>query len=180
MRAKSKMFALAGSFVVAVSFVADLRSAQAPAPPRQSAFAPDGTPIALGAGGLCEGAVLGGIRLGARSGGGVREQRILPVSRPTERRGVTYEVDRGEAARPHDARRRDANGEVLRRPGMHHPSRGHDGIFFTPVPVKTRLPDAATSRGRWAMLRRRRRCPPGSTARARRRPWTPRSADPAG
>ena len=61
-----------------------------------------------------------------------------------ERRGVTYDVDRDKQLV------RMTHGAVTRTAKFYgdqgciiHPQ-DHDGIFFTPVPVKTRLPDAAS------------------------------------
>ena len=62
-----------------------------------------------------------------------------------QRAGVTYDGRPREAARPDDARRRHANREVLRRSGLHHPSRRiTTGSTSRRLPVKTKLPDAAS------------------------------------
>ena len=66
------------------------------------------------------------------------------MAEPDRTKPVTVDVDR-EAKRVRvDRRGHHANGGVLRRSGLRHPPGGHDGIHFTPVPVRTTLPDAAS------------------------------------
>jgi CubicO group peptidase (beta-lactamase class C family) len=140
---KSKISALAGLFIVAVGLVAASRGVQPPAPPRQSAFAPDGTPIALGLAGYAK-VLCSAVFVSGREAAEAFENSGFFLFPEKERRGVTYDVDRARQLV------RMTHGAVTRTAKFYgdqgciiHPQE-HDGIFFTPVPVKTRLPDAAS------------------------------------
>ena len=143
MLSKSKMFALVGLFVAALGAMADTRAAQPPAPARQNAFAPDGTPIALGLAGYAK-VVCSAVFVSGREPAEAFENSGFFLFPAAERRGVTYDVDRGKQLV------RMTHGAVTRTAKLYgdqgciiHPE-GHDGIFFTPVTVKTKLPDAAS------------------------------------
>ena len=110
---------------------------------QRSAYAPDGTPISLGLAGyakvLCSAVFVSGREPAEAS----RNSGYFLV--PEEQRsGVTYEVDREHklVRMTHGLTARAAKfygdqGCVI------HPQ-NHDGIYFTPVPVKSQLPDAAS------------------------------------
>ena len=72
---------------------------------------------------LRQGPLLGRVRLRARAGRGVQEQRVLSVPRRPARRRDVCGRSRQEA-RAHDARRDHQDREVLRRSGLHHPPAG--------------------------------------------------------
>ena len=130
-------------FVLAAIVTASLFPAAAQQPARQpSAFAPEGTPIELGLAGyakvLCSAVFVSGRDAAEafRNSG----YFLFPEDRRT---GVTYTVDRDKKLV------RMTDGSVTRTARFYgdqgciiHPQ-DHDGIFFTPVSVTTRLPDAA-------------------------------------
>src|SRR5580765_5372026 len=143
MLAKSKMFAFVFLLVIALSSVAHSPAGQAPAPPRQNAFAPEGTPIALGLAGYAK-VLCSAVFVSGRDAAEAFENSGFFLFPADERRGVTYDVDRRNQLV------RMTHGTVTRTAKFYgdqgciiHPQ-GHDGIFFTPEPVKTRLPDAAS------------------------------------
>jgi CubicO group peptidase (beta-lactamase class C family) len=119
-------------------------AAAAQPPPRPaSALAPPGTPLELGLAGyakvLCSAVFVSGRE--AEEAAGNSGYFMLPEN---EREGVRWSVDRerrlvqmSKGGLTRVARLYGDQGCII------HP-RDHDGIFFTPVPVTTRLPDAAT------------------------------------
>src|SRR4029079_11777286 len=118
-------------------------AAQSPAPARQNAFAPEGTPIALGLAGYAK-VLCSAVFVSGRDPAEAFENSGFFLFPADERRGVTYDVDRRNQLV------RMTHGTVTRTAKFYgdqgciiHPQ-GHDGIFFTPVAVKTRLPDAAS------------------------------------
>src|SRR2546425_4840949 len=130
--------------LLAVALAASLVGLGAQQAARPSAtMAPEGTPITLGLAGyakvLCSAVFVSGrdpAEAFRNSGYFFFPEDQLP--------GVTYEVDRNHklVRMTHGAMTRTAKfygdqGCII------HPQ-GHDGVFFTPVPVKTRLPDASS------------------------------------
>jgi len=119
-------------------------AAQSPAPARQrSAFAPEGTPISLGLAGyakvLCSATFVSG-----RDPAEAFRNSGYFLFPEDQRAGVTYTVDREKklVRMTHGTTTRTAKfygdqGCII------HPE-DHDGIYFTPVAVKTKLPDAAS------------------------------------
>ena len=138
------MRARAIALVLCVAGVTAL-AAQGPAAPRGSAnaFAPEGTPITLGLAGYAK-VLCSAVFVSGREPAEAFENSGFFLFPEDQRRGVTFDVDRdGKLVRmTHGAVTRTAKfygdqGCVI------HPQ-DHDGIYFTPVPVKTRLPDAAS------------------------------------
>jgi CubicO group peptidase (beta-lactamase class C family) len=159
MLAKSKMSAFVSLLVFALGLGAGRPAAQPPAPPRQNAFAPDGTPIALGLAGYAK-VLCSAVFVSGRDGAEAFENSGFFLFPAEERRGVTYDVDRVKQIV------RMTHGAVTRTAKFYgdqgciiHPQ-GHDGIFFRPVRVKTQLPDAASQP--WPMGDRAPRDPPPS------------------
>src|SRR5437867_9404334 len=117
-------------------------AAQQPAP-RQNAFAPEGTPIALGLAGYAK-VLCSAVFVSGREPAEAFENSGFFLFPEDQRRGVTFDVDREKKLV------RMTHGAVTRTAKFYgdqgciiHPQ-DHDGIFFTPIPVKTRLPDAST------------------------------------
>ncbi len=147
MLAKSKIGALicAGA-IVAIALPAPRPLAQTPAtakPARPSAFAPEGTPIALGLAGYAK-VLCSAVFVSGREAAEAFENSGFFLFPEAERRGVRYEVDREN----HLVRM--THGTITRTAKFYgdqgciiHPQ-DHDGIFFKPVAVKTQLPDAAS------------------------------------
>lgn len=130
------------SFAAAAFSIAALTASTAQVPRSNSAYAPAGTPISLGLAGyakvLCSAVFVSGRAPDEafRNSG----YHLLPEE---ELAGVTYQVDREQrlVRMTHGANTRTAKfygdqGCII------HPQ-DHDGIFFKPVPVTTRLPEAA-------------------------------------
>jgi CubicO group peptidase (beta-lactamase class C family) len=148
MLANSKMPALVIALLLAASFVASRPAAQtpatpAPAQPRQSAFAPEGTPIALGLAGYAK-VLCSAVFVSGRDAAEAFENSGFFLFPEDQRRGVSYDVDRRNRLV------RMTHGSVTRTAKFYgdqgciiHPQ-DHDGIFFKPVAVKTRLPDASS------------------------------------
>ena len=145
MLAKSKMSAFVISLSLAAGLLAPAPAAQAPAggttPPRQNAFAPDGTPIALGLAGYAK-VLCSAVFVSGRDAAEAFENSGFFLFPEQERRGVTYDVDRKSQLV------RMTHGGITRTAKFYgdqgciiHPEK-HDGIYFTPVAVKTKLPDA--------------------------------------
>src|SRR5436190_14703463 len=113
-------------------------------PPRaQRVFAPEGTPIALGLAGYAK-VLCSAIFVSGREPAEAFRNSGFFLFPDEHRAGVTYAVDRDKklVRMTHGATTRTAKfygdqGCII------HPE-DHDGIYFTPVPVKTRLPDAAS------------------------------------
>ncbi|HEX7138798.1 MAG TPA: serine hydrolase, partial [Vicinamibacterales bacterium] len=140
-----KGFAAAVAMAVATAMVTV--SAQAPAR-RQSAFAPEGTPISLGLAGYAK-VLCSAVFVSGRDPAEAFKNSGYFLFPDDQRAGVTYTVDRDKklVRMTHDTTTRTAKfygdqGCII------HPQ-DHDGIYFTPVAVKTRLPDAASQR--WPM-----------------------------
>jgi CubicO group peptidase (beta-lactamase class C family) len=117
-----------------------LRSGQAP---RGSAFAPQGTPISLGLAGYAK-VLCSAVFVSGRDPAEAFTNSGFFLFPDDQRGGVTYTVDRDKKLV------RMTHGTTTRTAKLYgdqgciiHPEH-HDGIFFTPVPVKTRLPDAAS------------------------------------
>ena len=185
MLAKSKISAFVIAAAVAAGLAAPRPSAQAPAqnappqPARQNAFAPDGTPITLGLAGYAK-VLCSAVFVSGREAAEAFENSGFFLFPEEERARRDLRRRPEEPARPHDARhdRREPRGSTATRAASSI-AEGHDGIYFTPVPVKTRLPDAGDAgRGRWATRRRAGRCRPTSITHAPRRRSTCAFADP--
>jgi CubicO group peptidase (beta-lactamase class C family) len=145
MLAKSKMSAFVAWFVFAALLVAPDPAAQQPAggaqPPRQNAFAPDGTPISLGLAGYAK-VLCSAVFVSGREAAEGFENSGFFLFPEEQRRGVSYDVDRKNQLV------RMTHGAITRTAKFYgdqgciiHPDK-HDGIYFTPVAVKTKLPDA--------------------------------------
>jgi CubicO group peptidase (beta-lactamase class C family) len=139
--ARVRWVAWAGVFCASASALATL-AAQAPARQR-SAFAPEGTPISLGLAGyakvLCSATFVSG-----RDPAEAFRNSGYFLFPDDQRAGVTYAVDREKKAvsMTHGSTTRTAKfygdqGCIIQQPD-------HEGIYFTPVAVKTKLPDAAS------------------------------------
>jgi CubicO group peptidase (beta-lactamase class C family) len=127
--------------VAVLSFVTiAFAAAQSPRP--RSAYAPEGTPISLGLAGYAKVLCSALFVSGREPEEAFRNSGFFLI--PEEQRaGVTYAVDRkaGLVRMTHGSITRTAKfygdqGCII------HPA-DHDGIYFTPVPVKSRLPEAA-------------------------------------
>jgi CubicO group peptidase (beta-lactamase class C family) len=123
------------------------------APPAQtlrprSAFAPEGTPISLGLAGYAK-VLCSAVFVSGRAPDEAFENSGFFLFPEDRRAGLTYAVDRDRklVRMTHGAITRTAKyyGE---QGCIIHPA-DHDGIYFTPVPVRSRLPDAA--RQPWPM-----------------------------
>jgi CubicO group peptidase (beta-lactamase class C family) len=128
--------------VVAVLVLGSFASAPAQAPRPRSAFAPEGTPISLGLAGYAK-VLCSAVFVSGRDPEEAFRNSGFFLFPEDQRAGVTYAVDRkaGLVRMTHGSITRTAKfygdqGCII------HPA-DHDGIYFTPVPVKTRLPDAA-------------------------------------
>ncbi len=120
-----------------------LAAAGQPPARQRSAFAPEGTPISLGLAGyakvLCSATFVSG-----RDPAEAFRNSGFFLFPDDQRAGVTYTVDRDNQLV------RMTHGNTTRTAKFYgdqgciiHPQ-DHDGIYFTPVPVKTRLPEAAS------------------------------------
>jgi CubicO group peptidase (beta-lactamase class C family) len=145
MLVESKMSAFVVWLTLAAGFLVPHPAAQAPArgtaPPRQNAFAPDGTPIALGLAGYAK-VLCSAVFVSGRDAAEAFENSGFFLFPEQERRGVAYDVDRKNQLV------RMTHGRITRTAKFYgdqgciiHPEK-HDGIYFTPVAVKTKLPDA--------------------------------------
>jgi len=147
MLAKSKIGALvcaAAIFVVALPAPRPRAQAAATAQPaRPNAFAPEGTPLALGLAGYAK-VLCSAVFVSGREAAEAFENSGFFLFPEAERRGVRYDVDRQNQLV------RMTHGSITRTAKFYgdqgciiHPQ-DHDGIFFKPVAVKTTLPDAAS------------------------------------
>jgi CubicO group peptidase (beta-lactamase class C family) len=146
MLAKSKMSAFVSALLLAAGSVVLRPAAQTPTttpPARQNAFAPQGTPIALGLAGYAK-VLCSAVFVSGRDAAEAFENSGFFLFPEDQRRGVTYDVDRRNQLV------RMTHGSTTRTVKFYgdqgciiHPQ-DHDGIFFKPVAVKTRLPDAAS------------------------------------
>jgi len=149
--------------VVVVGLAGVAISQQMPRP--QSAFAPEGTPISLGLAGYAK-VLCSAVFVSGREPAEAFRNSGFFLFPEDQRAGVTYVVDRTQR------RVRMTHGTTTRTAKFYgdqgciiHPQ-DHDGIYFTPVPVHTRLPDAATQP--WPMGdARSRAAPPAGLDRAR-------------
>ena len=165
MLAKSKISAFVIAAAVAAGLAAPRPSAQAPAqnappqPARQNAFAPDGTPITLGLAGYAK-VLCSAVFVSGRDAAEAFENSGFFLLPEEERRGVTYDVDRKKQLVRMTHGDDHANGEVLRRSGLRHPSRRarrdplHAGAGEDDA---ARRRDAAVADGRRAAAASRRR-----------------------
>src|SRR5436309_1126349 len=131
------------SVTLVLSFVSVALAGQGPATPRVSAFAPPGTPIALGLAGYAK-VLCSAVFVTGRAPAEAFENSGYFLFPEDQRRGVTYDVDREQKLV------RLTHGGVTRTAKFYgdqgciiHPQ-DHDGIYFKPETVKTRLPDAAS------------------------------------
>lgn len=122
-----------------VSFVST--PAQTPRP--RSAFAPEGTPISLGLAGYAK-VLCSAVFVSGRAPEEAFRNSGFFLFPDDQRAGVRYAVDREQRLV------RMTHGSITRTAKFYgdqgciiHPQ-DHDGIYFTPVQVKTRLPDAAS------------------------------------
>jgi CubicO group peptidase (beta-lactamase class C family) len=129
--------------VLAVLVVGSLAFAPAQTPRPRSAFAPDGTPISLGLAGYAK-VLCSAVFVSGRAPDEAFRNSGFFLFPEDQRAAVTYAVDRDRklVRMTHGAITRTAKyygdqGCII------HPA-DHDGIYFTPVPVRTRLPAAAT------------------------------------
>src|SRR5215831_6747419 len=128
------------SFVVALAVTL---SAQQAAPRRPAAFAPEGiTPLSLGLAGYAK-VLCSAVFVSERDPAEAFTNSGYFLFPDEHRAGVRYTVDRAQKLV------RMTHGSIARIAKFYgdqgciiHPE-GHDGISFTPVAVKTRLPDAA-------------------------------------
>src|ERR1044071_7532519 len=114
------------------------------APRRPAAFAPEGiTPISLGLAGYAK-VLCSAVFVSERDPAEAFKNSGFFLFPEEERHGVTYSVDRAQKLV------RMTHGSITRTAKFYgdqgciiHPE-NHDGIYFTPVAVKARLPEAAT------------------------------------
>jgi CubicO group peptidase (beta-lactamase class C family) len=111
--------------------------------PDRSAYAPPGTPIELGLAGYAK-VLCSAVFVSGRDPAEAFHNTGFFMLPEDQQDGITYDVDR-ERKLVHVTR-----GNITRTAKLYgdqgciiHPI-DHDGIFFTPVPVVTRLPDAAS------------------------------------
>jgi CubicO group peptidase (beta-lactamase class C family) len=128
-----------------VVIVAALASVGAQQPPqRPAAFAPEGiTPISLGLAGYAK-VLCSAVFVSEREPAEAFKNSGFFLFPDEYRAGVTYTVERAQKLV------RMTHGSITRTAKFYgdqgciiHPE-DHDGIYFTPVPVKTRLPDPAS------------------------------------
>jgi CubicO group peptidase (beta-lactamase class C family) len=113
------------------------------APRSTSAFAPEGTPISLGLAGYAK-VLWSAVFVSGREPAEAFKNSGFFLFPDDQRAGVTYAVDRDQKLV------RMVHGAITRTAKFYgdqgciiHPQ-DHDGIYFTPVAVKTKLPDAAS------------------------------------
>jgi CubicO group peptidase (beta-lactamase class C family) len=133
-----KAFTIAAAIASAIVTAA----AQTPARPR-SAFAPEGTPISLGLAGYAK-VLCSAVFVSGRDPAEAFKNSGYFLFPDDQRAGVTYTVDRDKklVRMTHGTTTRTAKfygdqGCII------HPQ-DHDGIYFTPVHVRSGLPDAAS------------------------------------
>jgi len=130
-------------FVAASLLVSFVAAAAQPAPQRVPAFAPPGTPIALGLAGYAK-VLCSAVFVSGRDPAEAFENSGYFLFPDDQRSGVRYTVDRERklVRMTHGSTTRTARfygdqGCII------HPQ-DHDGIYFTPVAVRTSLGDAAS------------------------------------
>ena len=129
--------------VVAVVALSSVEAQQTPAR-RPAAFAPEGiTPISLGLAGYAK-VLCSAVFVSERDPAEAFKDSGYFLFPDEHRKDVTYAVDRAQKLV------RMTHGSITRTAKFYgdqgciiHPE-DHDGIYFTPVPVKTRLPDAVS------------------------------------
>jgi CubicO group peptidase (beta-lactamase class C family) len=137
-----KGFSRFSGFVAAVTAGVAIVAAQAPAR-QQSACAPEGTPIALGLAGYAK-VLCSAVFVSGRDPAEAFKNSGYFLFPEDQRPGVTYTVDREKklVRMTHGTTTRTA--KFYGDQGCIIHQQDHDGIYFTPVAVKTKLPDAAS------------------------------------
>jgi CubicO group peptidase (beta-lactamase class C family) len=114
------------------------------APPRPSAMAPEGiTPIALGLAGYAK-VLCSAVFVSGREPAEAFSNSGYFLMEDDQRAGVTYVVDREQKLVRMTKGTLTRTAKLYGDQGCIIHQQHHDGIYFTPVPVKTRLPDAAS------------------------------------
>jgi CubicO group peptidase (beta-lactamase class C family) len=114
------------------------------APPRPSAMAPEGiTPIALGLAGYAK-VLCSAVFVSGREPAEAFTNSGYFLMEDDQRAGVTYVVDREQQLVRMTKGTLTRTAKLYGDQGCIIHQQNHDGIYFTPVPVKTRLPDAAS------------------------------------
>jgi CubicO group peptidase (beta-lactamase class C family) len=114
------------------------------APPRPSAMAPEGiTPIALGLAGYAK-VLCSAVFVSRREPAEAFTNSGYFLMEDDQRAGVTYAVDREQKLVRMTKGTLTRTAKFYGDQGCIIHQQNHDGIYFTPVPVKTRLPDAAS------------------------------------
>jgi CubicO group peptidase (beta-lactamase class C family) len=129
----------------AVVIVAGLVSVGAQqAPRRPSAMAPEGmTPIELGLAGYAK-VLCSAVFVSGRDPAEAFKNSGYFLLEDDQRVGVTYVVDRDQKLVRITKGALTRTAKLYGDQGCIIHQQNHDGIYFTPVPVKTRLPDAAS------------------------------------
>jgi CubicO group peptidase (beta-lactamase class C family) len=114
------------------------------APPRPSAMAPEGvTPIELGLAGYAK-VLCSAVFVSGREPAEAFTNSGYFLMEDDQRAGVTYVVDREQTLVRMTKGTLTRTAKLYGDQGCIIQQQDHDGIYFTPVPVKTRLPDAAS------------------------------------
>jgi CubicO group peptidase (beta-lactamase class C family) len=114
------------------------------APPRPSAMAPEGiTPISLGLAGYAK-VLCSAVFVSGREPAEAFTNSGYFLMEDDQRAGVTYVVDRAQKLVRMTKGTLTRTAKLYGDQGCIIHQQDHDGIYFTPVPVKTRLPDAAS------------------------------------
>jgi len=129
-------------FIAVVAAALAIVGAQSPAR-QQSAFAPEGTPISLGLAGYAK-VLCSAVFVSGREPAEAFKNSGFFLFPEDKRAGVTYGVDRDKklVRMTHGATTRTAR--FYGDQGCIIQQEDHEGIYFTPVAVKTKLPDAAS------------------------------------
>jgi CubicO group peptidase (beta-lactamase class C family) len=130
--------------IVSLAIAAGTLAAQQAPPRRPAAMAPEGiTPLALGLAGYAK-VLCSAVFVSGREPAEAFTNSGYFLLEDEQRAGITYAIDRDQK------RVRLTKGALTRTAKFYgdqgciiHPQ-DHDGIYFTPVAVKTRLPDAAS------------------------------------
>jgi CubicO group peptidase (beta-lactamase class C family) len=132
-----------GRLIVAAVFALSLAASAVQQPPREPAtMAPEGTPISLGLAGYAK-VLCSAVFVSGRDAAEAFHNSGYMLFPQENLSGVTYAVDRDQKLV------RMTHGSVTRTAKFYGDqgciihAEHHDGIFFTPVPVKTRLPDVS-------------------------------------
>jgi CubicO group peptidase (beta-lactamase class C family) len=114
------------------------------APPRPSAMAPEGiTPIELGLAGYAK-VLCSAVFVSGREPAEAFTNSGYFLMEDDQRAGVTYVVNRERKLVRMTRGPLTRTAKLYGDQGCIIHQQDHDGIYFTPVPVKTRLPDAAS------------------------------------